>query len=311
MNEPGKPTISVIIPVYNSAAYLSQCLSSVAGQSYTALDIVIIDDGSTDGSAAICDDWAKSDPRVRVFHQRNGGVASARNAGLRHAEGDLIGWVDSDDTIDADYFANLERQMQEHNASLVFGVKGHGSPTLLEGDAVLKSNLLCECSTYLWSTLAKAECYQGKTFRPYKIREDALLITELCMDAPRALVIKGSGYHYRTDNDGSLTAHIHDLQPWIDSVTAEYDEVAEAVPRAKRYASYRVMHEACILYFAATSMTEGDNAERLRWYGRIAPLMQAHLPRVPWFGIGGKRFREMLVCAKCLLTMRVHLVKQR
>ena len=220
MSESEKPTISVIIPVYNSAAYLSQCLSSVVGQNYTALDIVVIDDGSADGSAVIRDDWAKKDSRVRVFHQRN--------AGLRHAEGDLIGWVDSDDTIDVDYFANLERQMREHDAS-----------------------------------------------------------------------------HYRTDNDGLLTAHIRNLQPWIDSVVAEYDEVVEAVPRARRYASYRVMHEAGILYFAATS--EGNNAERLRWYGQIALLMQTHLPRVPWFGIGGKRFREMLVCVKCLLTMRAHL----
>ena len=96
------PLISVIVPVYNVEQYLEQCLTSIASQSYTQLEVVVVDDGSTDGSPGICDRWAERDKRFTVIHKPNGGVSDARNTGLRAATGRLLTMVDGDDWLQAD-----------------------------------------------------------------------------------------------------------------------------------------------------------------------------------------------------------------
>ena len=91
--------ISVIIPVYNVEKYLSDCVESVLRQTYTDLEIILVDDGSKDASGRICDDYAKQDLRVRVIHKQNGGLSSARNAGIESANGQYLYFLDSDDWI--------------------------------------------------------------------------------------------------------------------------------------------------------------------------------------------------------------------
>ena len=94
-----KPLVSIIVPVYNVKDYLNECVESIVNQSYTALEIILVDDGSTDGSAEICDNWLKRDSRIRVIHKENGGLSDARNAGMSIATGEYVGFVDGDDKI--------------------------------------------------------------------------------------------------------------------------------------------------------------------------------------------------------------------
>ena len=94
------PLISVIVPVYKVEKYLDRCLESVVGQSFQDLEIILVDDGSTDRSGVICDRWAREDERFIVIHQKNSGAGAARNVGLRVSRGKFIGFVDSDDWID-------------------------------------------------------------------------------------------------------------------------------------------------------------------------------------------------------------------
>lgn len=101
------PLISVIVPVYKVEAYLDKCISSITGQTYTNLEIILVDDGSPDCSGEICDEWAVKDSRIRVIHQENAGGGAARNAALDAARGELIAFVDSDDYIASDMFAHL------------------------------------------------------------------------------------------------------------------------------------------------------------------------------------------------------------
>lgn len=101
------PLISIIIPVYNVAPYLKKCVDSVINQTYTNLEIILVDDGSTDNSGAICDTYARIDKRIKVIHKPNGGLSDARNAGLAVAKGDYIGFVDSDDWVDLNMYAKL------------------------------------------------------------------------------------------------------------------------------------------------------------------------------------------------------------
>lgn len=96
--------ISIIVPVYNAAPYLDQCIQSILAQTYTDFELLLINDGSTDQSGAICDQYALQDARIQVFHQQNAGVSAARNLGLDHAKGEWITFVDSDDWISDNYF---------------------------------------------------------------------------------------------------------------------------------------------------------------------------------------------------------------
>ena len=110
--------ISVIVPVYNVEAYLEKCVESILKQTYTNLEILLVNDGSTDNSGELCDQLAQRDQRIRVIHKENGGLSDARNRGIEEASSDLIGFIDSDDYIDEDMYETLYRQMFESNADL-------------------------------------------------------------------------------------------------------------------------------------------------------------------------------------------------
>lgn len=111
--------ISIIIPVYNVEAYLSECIDSIIGQTYKNLEIILIDDESIDSSGKCCDDYAKKDNRIKVIHKKNGGAASARNEGLKIATGEYLTFVDSDDYLDSNACEYMINKIQEHNADLI------------------------------------------------------------------------------------------------------------------------------------------------------------------------------------------------
>ena len=110
------PVISIIVPVYNAEKYLHRCIDSILSQTFTDFELLLIDDGSTDSSSIICDDYLREDSRVRVFHKKNGGVSSARNMGLDNAKGKWITFVDSDDFISSNF---CEILLDNENEDLV------------------------------------------------------------------------------------------------------------------------------------------------------------------------------------------------
>lgn len=111
-----KKLISVIVPVYNTGKYFNHCIESIVNQTYENLEIIIVDDGSTDGTSKDCDEWATKDSRIKVIHKENGGVSSARNMGIDNATGEYVGFVDSDDYIDLDMYEIMLNQIIENNA---------------------------------------------------------------------------------------------------------------------------------------------------------------------------------------------------
>ena len=102
-----KERISVVVPVYNVEKYLEKCVNSIVNQTYKNLEIILVDDGATDNSGKLCDELAKIDNRIKVYHKENGGLSDARNYGVERATGDYIGFVDSDDYIDAEMYEKL------------------------------------------------------------------------------------------------------------------------------------------------------------------------------------------------------------
>lgn len=111
--------ISVIIPVYNIEKYIFKCLSSVASQKYTNLEIIVVDDGSTDNSGEICDMFAAGDNRIKIIHQKNAGLSAARNAGIDASKGEYIGFIDGDDYIDKMMYYEMIHIIEQNDADMV------------------------------------------------------------------------------------------------------------------------------------------------------------------------------------------------
>ena len=114
-----QPRVSVIVPVYNAEAYLERCVNSIRNQTLEDIEIILVDDSSRDGSAQMCDKMAEEDSRIKVIHKENEGAGLARNAGLQIAEGEYIGFVDSDDFVEADMFKTLYEKAEKYNSDLV------------------------------------------------------------------------------------------------------------------------------------------------------------------------------------------------
>ena len=114
-----KPKVSIIVPVYNVAPYFDQCMDSLVNQTYENIEIVVVDDGSTDGSAEKCDQWKARDSRIVLIHKQNQGLGEARNTGLEHASGEYVGYVDSDDYVDRDFYRRMVEAAVANDADVV------------------------------------------------------------------------------------------------------------------------------------------------------------------------------------------------
>lgn len=141
--------LSIIVPVYNVEQYLSRCINSILNQTYSDFELILVNDGSTDGSKSICDAFAKEDARIRVLNKENGGLMSAWTEGTKIAQGDYVGYIDSDDYISEDYFFNLMKPIHEHGCDIsVCGFtrvsRGHGDIQVLAANGDLQGLYLGE-----------------------------------------------------------------------------------------------------------------------------------------------------------------------
>lgn len=213
--------ISIVIPVYNVENYLKQCLDSVISQTYRKIEIILADDGSTDRSGKICDEYAKSDSRIKVIHKTNGGLSDARNAGLKIASGEYIGFVDSDDFIEKDMYEILLGLMQKYGVSLScarfdqFGENTRFDPPLASGEIVkikgeeLLKNIISEnlnryATLSVWDRLYKREIIEKLKFPVGKCYEDVVFSTIAILNCPYCVYINKPLYHYRI-RKGSIT----------------------------------------------------------------------------------------------------------
>lgn len=207
------PLISVIVPIFNVEPYIRQCLDSIISQTYQNLEIILIDDGSSDNCGAICDEYADSDNRIKVLHKENGGVADARNAGLAASTGKYIGWVDPDDWIEADMFEYLLSYAERYSSDItVCGrveqypqrtrIRTWDEQQLLKTEQALQQLLIDnQMGSYLWDKLWKRELYGGIEFPKGRTFEDISIIHRLFVKAERVLCLTETKYHYRQRND--------------------------------------------------------------------------------------------------------------
>ena len=211
------PLISIIVPIYNIAEYASECIQSLINQTYKNIEIILVDDGSTDHSPAICDEFAEQDERIKVIHKRNGGLSDARNAGLDVATGEYIGFVDGDDWVDEDMYETLYHLIYEHQADISIcthytelpnrtKVKYKSKKTKIFSSQKAIATLIEDkiIQNYIWEKLFKRELFTELRFPVGWSFEDIALCYKIFHKARKIVLLQTPKYHYRT-RPGSIT----------------------------------------------------------------------------------------------------------
>ena len=231
--------ISIIVPVYNVEAYLEKCVESILKQTYTNLEILLVNDGSTDKSGELCDKLALRDHRIRVIHKENGGLSDARNRGIDEASSNLIGFIDSDDYIDEDMYETLYRQMLASKADL--SMCGHYDVyhqipekqvaeiktwELMPEEAikmVMEAKIL---SVTAVNKLYKKALFEQLRFRIGKIAEDAFIMVDLIHQCSKVVATNEKKYYY-VHRENSITTQKFSLK--FLNVIEAYEQNAKMI----------------------------------------------------------------------------------
>jgi len=248
------PLISIIVPIYNVEQYLENCIKSILNQTYKNIEAILVDDGSPDGSGAICDKYAALDPRIKVIHKKNGGVSSARNAGLKAACGEYIGWVDPDDWIELDMFEYLFSNLKSYDADVAVCSRRICYPSRTE-DCVWKNTLVLnteealrqllmdkQMRNYLWDKLWKAELFDGIVFPEGRTFEDVSVMHLLLERASQIVCLPEVKYNYLQRGDSIVGEH--SLSGRVNHYIAtrkRYDELRERWPQFEQLLEARCM----------------------------------------------------------------------
>ena len=208
---------TVIIPGYNCAMTIASTVESIILSGLTELEIIIVDDGSTDDSGAVCDAYAQRDNRIRVIHQKNGGLSAARNAGLDIARGEWIGFVDSDDYIAPEMYEKLYRAVQQTGADLALcdyaKVDEAGVPCVQTHVAVPQKSLtgreLLQKAYWTtvqiaWNKLYRRDIFAQLRYPVGKLNEDFFVIPEICLNTQKAVVVPDVLYYYVQRGDSIM-----------------------------------------------------------------------------------------------------------
>jgi glycosyltransferase involved in cell wall biosynthesis len=224
------PVFSIIVPVYNAEKYLSRCIDSILSQTLTDFELLLIDDGSSDNSGAICEEYARNDSRINVFYKKNGGVSSARNLGIDKAQGEWVTFVDSDDWLADNFLEQMRNKALESNTDAVFCncfyVYGeeiirkeiYTENTIEDGNSILKRFLIrFGTRSELWGKIIQRKYLNHRLKENVKIGEDFLYLIELyhCHDCKTAVITDYLYYYRQLDssamNKSDLVYHNNQL----------------------------------------------------------------------------------------------------
>ena len=330
------PLISIIVPVYRTEQYLHQCVDSLLAQTYTRIEIILVDDGSPDGSGMICEEYAAKDPRVRVIHQENSGPSAARNTGLAHATGEYVMFVDSDDWISPDNCEKAVTVALEQNVDVVIWSYRREFPDrsldrhifaeeqAFTGEAyrrlflkVLGDTVTPETLDSLSSACNKLYKLEGIAesvrFMDIKIigTEDLLYNVQVFLRAQNAYYLREAFYHYRKDNQHSLTkTYKKELLPQRKVL---FGELSRAVSHCGDPDYERVLKKRIALDILGQSLNVVRSEEPAKTMRRLIREVlhdEVYGPALAELSTAGMRIHWKLYygCAKRGATMGVYLL---
>lgn len=283
--------ISVIVPVYNVEHYLEKCIESICSQTFTNLEIILVDDGATDRSGAICDEWAQRDSRIRVIHKTNGGLSDARNAGIDVAAGSWFMFLDSDDFITPDTIERLYEAAAAHDCEMaVCNMVRIYDDGATEPFYAPTSELTVWAGQQRFETLKqpsacnklfRADLFRDVRFPKGKFYEDTFVYHVLAHRARRIALTGHDGYYYLSRRD-SILGHPTYTDRYFDFIEAVYTRMTYLVDNHVEYYG----EEACLSMYAAVSngekfinKTDANAAkfEQMRsWYKAAYSHMMKH-----------------------------------
>ena len=244
-----KALISVIIPVYKVEKYVERCIQSVINQTYENLQIILVDDGSPDNCGKICDEYAKKDHRIEVIHKSNGGLSDARNAGIEVAKGEYVGFVDSDDYIEADMYEVLYNLLKQYNADVSicnFYTVSQGKISIKNADngineynriEILKEILLDRnIQSYAWNKLYKKELFDEIKYPIGKKYED-IGTTFFLLEKCNKVVVTGKSEYYYINRQDSIVNNVTEttITDYIELIMQRYDYIEENIKELSSY----------------------------------------------------------------------------
>lgn len=288
-----KELISVIVPVYNVMKYLPRCVDSLRRQTYRNLEIILVDDGSTDNSGALAEKIAMEDRRIRVFHKENGGTSSARNLGLSKARGKYIGFVDSDDYVDPRMYERLLAAALEDGLLMVqtsrdeIDEQGKRLPDvcvppeemeLLESGKFMRELLLHRGDCSFCTKLTHASLFEGERFPEGELNEDFYLLVRLLQRVPAVAILPQQDYHVfyrygsntRTRDEEEFPRVFTDIVRNADRAAKIVEEkYPELLPEAMRFGLFQRLDY--MLHIPVSQMNKENE-----FYCQVKDYLKAH-----------------------------------
>lgn len=220
--------VSVIVPVYNTEKYLEKCINSILAQTFSDFELLLVDDGSTDASGSIIDEYAKNDSRIRVFHKENGGSSSARNLAIKEAKGMYLSFIDSDDYVEPDFLAALTKplldalekgkflppivqvgrdEIDENGNRLADICVPPAEAMFIDAKAFFTDLIMHVGDCSFCTKITAKSLLDGRAFPEGKLNEDFHLLIQLLLEADGVLSLPGYKYHvfYRTGSNSRKT----------------------------------------------------------------------------------------------------------
>ena len=277
--------ISVIVPVYNVEAFLKKCVDSLLCQTYQNLEIILVNDGSTDGSGQLCDQLKNKDPRIVVIHKENGGLSSARNVGIAVAKGDYLGFVDSDDFVEPDMYETMLEAAQRNGMDIaccgreidVFGIKTKQEFTL-DREKIYHREAAVEAMLYLQEMDVSAcdklyarHIFDGIAYPEGKISEDAAIIFDILQKANGIVHVGKPFYHYIFRRNSISKARYSERKYDIyTNMTATMDFISKHYPQFTKACKVYV----CTCVSSAVELLRTDKEAKQRFQDHYVGFMK-------------------------------------
>ena len=306
-----KPAISVIIPVYKCEKYLSACIDSVLNQTFQDFELILVDDGSPDDSPAICDDYAKKDDRVKVIHKENGGVSSARNAGIEAAKGEYITFIDSDDYIDSEMLKSLYEQIKAQDGDLIISGLRYVFEDTKEKKEYHLRNIKFQTSeidsvyeeidcnfgfSAIYAKLYKREIIKSNSVfyaEGFSILEDGSFVLEYLKHCSNCILFEGVFYNYRQANEMSLmkafNANAIQALEHYCKVGAWLENSLRKENKEKYYIKlYSLLYSFLIQIFTRAKLSRKEKKKLVKTY-LMSPVTREIIKNVKFSALGIKQ----------------------
>lgn len=269
--------VTIIVPVYNVEKYLERCLNSIIKQSYSNLEIILIDDGSTDNSGKICDEFQNIDKRIHTIHKKNGGLSSARNTGMDKAHGIYITFIDSDDWIDERFIELMVSEMENTGSDIVqCGYKRINSSGKITYETNLKKQYLVTKKDILdaffitgnFQTMACAKLYKNSFINDYRFmvgknNEDTILMADIMDDLSQISIIHNNLYNYFY-NPESITNTRLNTTKIEQAYYSAYYMLKKCENNYPDYAPY-MLFNICLVSVSLYNLAEKDQRKYKKW----------------------------------------------